>query len=230
MLTLKHPYVAVEKDGIISYGGSQTMSESKVMRRCGCGVVGGIDLLIYLAKYHDECRCEDFPDELLWDIIREEAYDRCSRMISRKYMPVVPPFGMNGLTLVLGLNLLFRRYGMPMSARWGVKRSELWQSIETMLAQDIPVILSIGPNFPRVWQKNKTTLYVRQLDDHPHRAASTHSHFLTVTGIDEEWLRISSWGRKFYISRNEYEEYVSRYSNGVLSSIVYIENKAAKPL
>lgn len=225
MLTLRYPYVSVEKNGVISYGGSQTWSDSKVMRRCGCGVVGGMDLLIYLSKYHRECRSDVFPDELLWDVIREEEYDKYSKKLSRGYLPLMPPFGMNGLTLVLGLNLCFRRFGMPMRAQWGVRRSELWQSIEKMLSEDIPVILSIGPNFPRVWENNKAALYVKQCDDHPHRAASTHSHFLTVTGIDEDWLQVSSWGRKYYISRGEYEEYVSRYSNGVLSSIVYIDKR-----
>lgn len=225
MLTLKHPYIAVEKDGIISYGGSQSWSDGKVMQRCGCGVIGSMDLLIYLSRYHEECRNEDFPDELLWDVIREEVYDNYSHRWSRRYMPLMPPVGMNGLTLVLGLNLLFRRYKMPMSARWGVRRSELWTSIEKMLSEDIPVILSIGPNFPRVWQKSKAVLYEKHHDDHPHMAASTHSHFLTVTGIDDEWLLVSSWGRRFYISRKEYEEYVSQHSNGILSSIVYITKK-----
>lgn len=225
MLTLKHPYIAVEKDGIISYGGSQTWSDGKVMRRCGCGVIGSMDILIYLSKYHSDCRSGDFPDELLWDVIREEVYDKYSHRLSRRYMPLMPPVGMNGITLVLGLNLFFRRYKMPVYARWGVRRSELWNNIENMLSEDIPVILSIGPNFPRVWQKNKAALYEKHYDDHPHKAASTHSHFLTVTGIDDEWLQVSSWGRRFYISRREYEEYVSQHSNGILSSIVYIGKK-----
>lgn len=225
MLTLKHPYIAVEKDGIISYGGSQSWSAGKVMQRCGCGIIGSMDLLIYLSRYHEECRNEDFPDELLWDVIREEVYDNYSHRWSRRYLPLMPPAGMNGITLVFGLNLLFRRYKMPMSARWGVRRSELWASIEKMLSEDIPVILSIGPNFPRVWQRSKAVLYEKHHDEHPHMAASTHSHFLTVTGIDDEWLQVSSWGRRFYISRREYEEYVSQHSNGILSSIVYIAKK-----
>ena len=225
MLTLKHPYIAVEKDGIISYGGSQTWSDGKVMRRCGCGVIGSLDILIYLSKYHSDCRSDEFPDELLWDIIRQDVYDKYSHRLSRRYMPLMPPVGMNGLTLVLGLNMFFRRYKMPVYARWGVRRSELWTSIEKMLSEDIPVILSIGPNFPRVWQKSKTALYERQHDDQPRRAVSTRSHFLTVTGIDDVWLQVSSWGRRFYISRGEYEEYVCQHSNGILSSIVFIGRK-----
>lgn len=225
MLTLKHPYISVEKDGIITYGGSQTRSESKAMRRCGCGVIGGLDLVIYLLKYHDCCRSDIFPPELLWDVIRLDAYDDFAQKLSRSLLPIVPPIGMNGLTLMMGVKLLFRRYNIPMNVRWGVRRSELWNSIEEMLADDIPVILSIGPNFPKVWQKNKTALYKMQGDERPRVAASTHSHFLTVTGLDEEWLQVSSWGSRFYISRTEFEEYVTRHSNGILSSILYVSRK-----
>ena len=59
-------------------------------------------------------------------------------------------------------------------------------------------------------------------DGMPRAAASTHAHFLTVTGIDGEWLQVSSWGHRFFISRAEYEEYVTHSSNGLLSSIVHI--------
>ena len=225
MRELKHPPVCVEHNGTLSYGGCQTWSESPVMSRCGCGVVSSLDLLIYLADHHSECNRADFPDELLFDVVREKVYDAACRKLSRRYLPLMYPFGINGLTLVLGLNLFFVRHGFPYRAFWGVRRRELWDRIDGMLAQDLPVILSIGPNFPRVWEKKNASLYSLRLDGSLHPAAATHSHFLTVTGMDEQWLTVSSWGRKYYISRKEYEDYVSENSNGLFSSIVCIQKK-----
>ncbi len=221
MTELKHPYISVEKDGVLSYGGTQTWSESRVIRRCGCGVIGSMDVLIYLSKYNARCGGV-FPAALLGDTVSERDYDEYSRRLCLRYMPVVPPFGMNGLTLAAGLELAFRHYKMPMRARWGVRRSELFGTIEEMLSADIPVILSVGPNFPRVWRKDKATLYVMRSDGLPRAATATHAHFLTVTGIDGEWLQVSSWGHRFFIFRAEYEEYVTHSSNGLLSSIVHI--------
>lgn len=222
MTELKHPYISVEKDGKISYGGTQLWSENRVIRRCGCGVIGSSDVLIYLSRYHGDCHSDDFPAALLAETIDELEYDDFSRRLSRSCMPIVPPFGINGPALSAGLDLAFRHYKMPMRARWGVRSGELFGTVEKMLSEDIPVILAVGPNFPRFWQKNKATLYTKRPDGLPNVSASTYAHFLTATGIDDEWLQVSSWGRKYYISREEYTDYVRQNSNFLLSSIVHI--------
>ena len=49
---LKNEFISVSKESIISYGGNQTWSENAVIRRCGCGVIGSLDLLLYLSRYH----------------------------------------------------------------------------------------------------------------------------------------------------------------------------------
>ena len=43
-----------------------------------------------------------------------------------------------------------------------------------------------------------------------------------LTGMDENWLQISSWGRRYYINRAEFTDYVHRFSMNYLSSILYI--------
>lgn len=197
-------------------------SESAAMKRCGCGAIGASDVILYLVKYHSECSDADLPAELLTDVIPESSYDAFARKLSQRYMPLIPPFGMNGLTLAAGMEIFFLRHKMPYTARWGVPFGRLWERMEEMLREDIPVILSIGPNFPCVWQKNKASLYVRCPDGRNTCAASVKSHFLTVTGIDEEWLQVSSWGRRFYISRAEYTQYAKESSIGILCNILYI--------
>lgn len=57
------------------------------------------------------------------------------------------------------------------------------------------------------------------------------SHFITVTGYIEDniaekkMLKISSWGREYYIDYDEYIAYVENYSNFKLSNVVYIQGK-----
>ena len=225
MLCLRHKFISVRHSGLPSYGGSQMFSENRAMRRCGCGAVSSSDLILYLAKYHDNCRISTLPPALLADVIDEKAYDAFAMSLIKKYMPVIPPFGMNGLTLVLGLDLFFLRHGIPYRASWGVRRDRLWERIAEMLSADIPVILSIGPNFPRVWEKSKASLYRKGTADELFPACTVNAHFLTVTGMDDEWLQVSSWGKLFYISRKEYEQYVTEHSNGILCSIVSVSHR-----
>ena len=48
---------------------------------------------------------------------------------------------------------------------------------------------------------------------------------MTVTGLDESWAQISSWGRLLYINRTEFDEYTKKHSAGFLCSILYIKHK-----
>ena len=43
--------------------------------------------------------------------------------------------------------------------------------------------------------------------------------------MDEDWLRISSWGRLYYINRQDFEEYIHRYSLSFVSNVLLVERK-----
>ena len=47
-IRLKYPYVAVMKDGKLSYGGNQSWFQGKILKKYGCGVIAGTDVLLYL--------------------------------------------------------------------------------------------------------------------------------------------------------------------------------------
>jgi len=146
------------------------------------------------------------------------------QFLRSKYFPLLYPVGMNGITLALGLNRVFRKNGLALRANWDMSEAKLWKRMEEMLLRDIPVILSIGPNFPRLWKKGKGTLY--RLENGEQRAAgSVRAHYVTVTGMDEGWLKVSSWGKEYYLSREEYEHFRSATSSALVSNIVYIRRK-----
>ncbi|MGM9661862.1 MAG: hypothetical protein ACI3WR_02080 [Oscillospiraceae bacterium] len=224
-MELQHPYPGVGKGEGVSYGGDQRRCGDGVMRRCGCGVVCAADLLLYLHRHHPGCRMAPFRSVPEEGPLTQQQYDALTRRLRRGYFPLVYPFGLNGLTLAAGLNLFFRRYGVPYTARWGAGRGRLWQAAGEMLAQDLPVILAVGPNLPRFWEKQSLRLYRGQTPPYV-PAGRVRAHFLTVTAMDGEWLRISSWGAAYHLRRAEFEDYVRRYSSGLVSDLLYLRPAA----
>ena len=213
MLTLRRPYPQVQAGARIGYGGNQMWAENENIRQCGCGPVAALDLLHYLSP--DDSRS---PLPLY-------AYNAELQMICRRYLPLIPRSGINGLMLAVGVNRLFHHRGLPYYAVWACSGGRLWERVREMLEQDIPVILAVGPNFPLVWQKNRLRFYIKTADGAFCPASAAKSHYVTVTGMDDDWLRIASWGREYYISKREYEAYIRRHSSYLFSNILYIRRK-----
>ena len=149
-------------------------------------------------------------------------YNRMLEEMSKRYFPLVRPFGINGLLLAAGMNRLLRRYRLPYRAFWAISGRKFWSRVEELLCQDLPVIFSVGPNFPAVWQKHRLTFYRKTAEGLYIPASSAKSHYITATGIDSEWLRISSWGTEYYINRKEYDEYIRKYSTAIVSNILML--------
>ena len=92
-----------------------------------------------------------------------------------------------------------------------------------MLTKDIPVILAVGPNFPFVWKKEKLTFYKKISEENYIPAVKTRAHFVIVTGRDGSRLKISSWGKEYYIDIREYRRYVKRHSSYLVSNVIDID-------
>lgn len=223
MLTLQHPYISLALSSGISCGGGQQFSKSAMIRRCGCGVIAAADLLLYLTRWHSHGAVDYFAGMLEDKPIPLPVYDRCIQALSRSYFPMIPYGGINGIMLMAGMELFFRHHGMPYTARWCFAPGKLWERIEDMLRADIPVIMSVGPNFPVIWGNRRVRFYVQTPAGTYVSASGAKAHYFTVTGLDEEWLRISSWGRPYYLRRTEFEEYTRRYSLSFTSNILLIK-------
>ena len=223
MLSIQHPYISVAVYGGASYGGGQQFSENAMIRRCGCGIVAATDLLLYLSRWHMTERIPLF-DGLPSDApVPFPAYTGLLSRMNRRYLPMIPYAGINGVMLMLGIQRFFHDYKMPFTARWCFAHSKLWERIEAMLREDLPVIMAVGPNFPFIWGDKRAAFYRMNRDGAYVRTSGARAHYFTVTGMDDEWLRISSWGRLYYLKRDEFEEYVHKYSLGFTSNVLLVE-------
>ena len=225
MLSLQHPYISVSFDGHGSYGGGQQFSHDRMMKRCGCGVVAATDLLLYLNRYHHGTEIPPFRDLPREGPLPFPAYDACLQRMRKSYFPMIPYAGINGLMLAAGMQLFFRRWKLPYTAKWCFGHTRLWDRIEAMLRADLPVIMSVGPKLPLFWRRERANFYSRLPSGELRATAGAHAHYFTVTGMDEDWLRISSWGRLYYLRRQEFNDYVARHSAAFVSNILYIERK-----
>ncbi len=205
---LTRPYPRVETETELSCGGSQNWFADRNFRLCGCGVVACADTLLYLRGR------EGLPQTEYIDYVNS----------LRRYFPLIPHRGIDGVRLAVGMNLCLRRAGLPVRAGWRVSRRGFWERLARMLADDLPAIVSIGPNFPRVWGKERLTLYRRTEEGGYEAAASTKAHFLTVLALDDEWMEVSSWGRRLWIRRADYERYM-RAQGALLTNLLYLERR-----
>lgn len=223
--SLKYPYLSVKTQTEKSYGGSQNWSSSRIMRKYGCGVVGISDVLLYLGLHK-----ADYDTDLFHGILLEDGnlslprYERYLLKMRRRYLHLIPGFGVPGWALPSALNRYFHHYHIDLRARWCICAGKILPRIEMMLQQDIPVILAIGPNFPLFWGKKKLLLYRMENGEYV-PSIEINAHFVVVTGIVDGYLQISSWGKEFYLSWQEYLRYVKKYSRFGVSNICWIREK-----
>ena len=173
--------------------------------KCGCGIVAVQEVLLYLTRYHGCPGQELFGEMAFKAVVSSEEYHKVLDHLRARYLHLLPSFGINGISLVTGMNAAFRRYGFPYRGQWKIASRSFYPSMEEMLQNDIPVIISVGPNFPAVWGKITVAL-------NPERtfrgipAQGINAHYMIATGLDDECIHVSSWGRRYSINRKEYDE------------------------
>ncbi len=224
-LELKNEYPSVSGGARPSYGGSQMLSPRKKLQRCGCGPVAVADLIIYLSRSRPGCDTSLTKTLPAFGPAERSAYNDLLNKLCRRYTPVLYPTGTNGVFLTWGLNAYFRKNRISLRASWCWSGKKLMQRISDMLAADFPVILAIGPNFPLMYSgRHKVALYIRS-GDRFFPKAKVNSHYVTVTALEGEWMKVASWGTEFYINVREFETYARKYSIPLLSNIMIIRSK-----
>jgi hypothetical protein len=223
------------------------LSRDYVLHNYGCGTIATADLFLYLALQSESNRS---PETMMaideTDSVNYDNYDDYVRTINAHYTKTKRFIAVLGPTIASAVNSYSNTYMLRYQAswKWALSYYDMFEMISEMLIHDIPVILSIGPNTPNLWGKKGIPFYERYEVEIP--ADKTHptptkqyryrpvihdvnSHYVAVTAIIKDdaastiLLRISSWGKQYYIKYEEYRDYIENYSGTFTSSIVYIK-------
>ena len=206
-------FIRVKKDNRIFYGGAQEWFDSDLKKSMGCGIIAAANSIKCIEAKQTHRTYLDYDE-----------YMALANLLSKKYIHVLPKLGINGISLSVGINRYFWRHRMPYRAVWGIGRRHIWENITRMVNDGIPVILAIGPNNIRFLTDKKLPFYTKDGEGFV-CSCEINAHYVSVTAIDDFYLTISSWGRKYYINRNEFINYCKRYSNFLYSNVMIIKNK-----
>ena len=236
-VVLKDPYITIKSGDDFLYGGNQKRSPREEIRTDGCGVIAACDMLSYL------------KGRIFFE---KETYNARIDKLNKRYFPFRKNHGMSGLVLAAGVNLYMLRHPqMPCgrkTAVWGVPLEKRFQVIEEMLSENLPVIMSVGGDLPffrpkvnnsknndgiknskcsensesSESSKSGLTLYKRQKDGRMIAAKSTSGHYMVITGKSDKWIRVSSWGEKYYINCREYMAYAKNQSFFLFTNILQL--------
>lgn len=236
---IRGKYVQVERkeNGEVTFGGDQGFFYSDHMtktderkKESGCGVVAFTDLLLYLGSRDKKYRIPE-TDHYIGHVLRKEEYKNCYNTIYSFLGGIPFKGGISCLSLRIAFNRLSRRQNWNLRASWGICGKKLFDRIEEMLAEDIPVILCIPMMILKKDRKDGLWLYQRTEEPDGtysyHQKAFARAHYIIITNVIQErdtvFYEISSWGKKYYFSKNEYDILIHTHFTGtILGNILYI--------
>lgn len=227
----------------ISYGGAQTWFSSLgkedkpkpyeqgkrlnyAIRYYGCGLISVSDILLYLAKSNPDYATEYTNSVLVYnDNYLHSTYDMYVHELEKYYFQMQTnawmTLGLPGCNAAYGMNEYFDICNIDYYANWGVEDKNILPCIIEMINNDIPVMMSIGPD---IYEKGVEFYYTVNADlgekvniDDFEKYGEVNSHYVTVTGAqydaikDKYYLIVSSWGKQFII---DYDEYYVYKNNG----------------
>ena len=245
----KQGYLQIQDfdNNTVFYGGSQMWFDETdywgnmqdyMIHYFGCGVIAFTDLIAYQEGYRSLYKSVEM------DYIRT-ANDN---------LPIIGTgierennhygIGPNGVSIVTAINSYYFVSGDSDKAswEWSLDDKEMLEDIRIMLDEDVPVIMSLGPNFPDVLTGtsgivfyklylpgdtdyiNTNSMEIYQFS--PSADKNVMGHYFTVTGIFKDdisgktMLRISSWGSEYYIDYSAYRNYANNIGNQATTSII----------
>lgn len=241
IVTLSKEYIRIKRkeNGVSSFGGDQNFfdrpnaSEEDIRKQnCGCGIVAFADLLLYLGGKNGQYVVQE-SESYVNQLLPEDVYKRYYNGIYAFMGGIRGKVGISGIKLQRSFNRLARREKWPLRAKWGLSGKKLYDRIEEMLGQDIPVICCIPMMLLKKDKNDYLPLYWWQQTDDScfklQKATCTRAHYVMITGInvieEELFYEVSSWGKKFFISRKEYDDFMRKHFLGILlGNILYIHS------
>ncbi len=195
----------------------------------GCGIIAAADTLFYMAA-GKQIEIPDFEDSSTFSF-KNNDYDTYISFVTfisdyfkiNMFLKGVPGEYLSG-SLDSGFMEFAQDEGIPIKAEWEAcfsdEKYKVKEMMKEMLLQDIPVVFSYDNKAgldTYIWNEKKGYVLTEE--------KPIESHYMTATGIIEYsdevakllkhkcMLRISSWGRKFYVDYEKYLEVFSMRTN-----------------
>ena len=233
-------YIMIRDEEEQSCGGNQLWLSESRLSSYGCGVIAVSDIILYFF-YHDSIMEELFCSFLSKQginlsknqhgILDKETYCHYIELMEMSYFPINPLVkGVTGIRLMKGFNQCAEQFGIPYFATWAVPKKEILTYLQGMLQAEMPVLLSIGPNAPSIWRDIKIPFYKKEAEGKYQKEGMINSHYVTVVGVELStdevpMLAVSSWGKKYYLNWQEYQDYVKKYSWTYFNNILLLQKK-----
>lgn len=226
-ISLKREYIKITDDAghIISCGGNQEWFKDVStldIKGQGCGIISSLDAVLYLQnspalplnKY------KNYLDDFLGVNVFTKYYLK-KLFFTKSAIGIIPK------QICRYINRISQG---KLHASWNGLHGHksMLEKMEIMIKNDYPVIWSLYS------KKNKITLYTfdeKSGDFIP--ATSTNNHYVNAIGIihdpstnHQTMIKISSWGRIYYVDYNEYLDYVGKsLISSYCSNIILISKK-----
>lgn len=209
----------VDDDGnVIGYGGDQGWyvgSDLDYVNNHGCGLMAMANVILYMRGVTTITKDDymKFVAELM------KKHKLIGVQLDTANSGLLTPYIGNVLEEELGKEYNIKDF------KWNMSGDRL-ELIKQTLEKDVPVILQIG-------QGNKSL----KLNFYKHDEATgdynidnnVNDHYVTVTGVVEyenpetgeksTMIRISSWGKEYYIDYDEYLKFIEDSSDGTIDAI-----------
>lgn len=229
-IELKYDYIRVREEKGFSYGGNQNWFSDKILSGYGCGLVAIGDIILYMGKGHKPVIKNVYNKMNSKVLLEKEEYLDFLKKLSRGIF-WVPPKGMIGPAIAISFNIYAICHKSSARASWGCWSKDMLAEITRMLKENIPVLFSVGANFPFIWKKEGVHLYHKTIVNGKEvmsDSGTVFRHYMVITGMVEneeygEMIKLSSWGKEYYICWEEFENYLKKKSNKFFTNILCIK-------
>ena len=189
------PPKIIDKNGSASYGGSQMWLPDKVLLNSGCGVIAGLDAVMRL-KGEESLAKDDYISRFFdaKDYIRPIIVGRNRESRQLFGHEFLGSFGVSAARFRKGIKKLAAKEGLKI--RLKPFRFKWWEKIPKYLESGDPLVMLITAPFNNVAVVSPSGY--RNM---------CGFHWVTVTGIEGDTLRVSSWGWECTISVKELRKF-----------------------
>ena len=192
---MSQPPKIVDKYGLESFGGSQMWLPDKVLLNSGCGVIAGLDAVMRL-KGEESLAKDDYISRFFdaKDYIRPIIVGRNRESRQLFGHEFLGSFGVSAARFRKGIKKLAAKEGLKI--RLKPFRFKWWEKIPKYLESGDPLVMLITAPFNNVAVVSPSGY--RNM---------CGFHWVTVTGIEGDTLRVSSWGWECTISVKELRKF-----------------------